>query len=242
MITYSQHVLNAEYKFSDTEDEIVDYINRNRQNVSHMSISKLGQATFVAPNAITRLCKKLGYSGFVELKLALKERDEDTSNEVAEQRVVINRNFELIDSHREDQVIEMLQEARKILFFAVGETAYVAHDFAYTFNAIDHKCQFVTYENQIIYEIENNANLVVFCISQSGETAQVLRVAKAVKQKNHQLVSLTGLSENSLNKLADTSLFSYSPLKLWHGFNFTDKTPLFIIMNSLFNRYFSELV
>lgn len=245
MITFSQRVLNAQYKLNETEEAIIEYINAHREAVSHMTISKLAEATFVAPNAITRLCHKLNYDGFVALKLALRDTKASSVPDTPgaqRQREVIERNFELIDQKREENVIEALKNAKKVLFFAVGETSYVAHNFAYIFNAVDQKTQFVTYENQIIYEINHDHNLVIFCISQSGETHQVLRVAEAAKAGGQQLISLTGLHHNSLAMLADMALYSYSPHRTWQGYNFTDKTPLFIVMNALFDDYFAAIV
>lgn len=243
MITFEQRVLNAEYKLNETEESIIDYIKNTNDDISNMAINKLAKKTFVAPNAITRLCRKLNYSGFVELKLALRDQSKDKAekNNVG-QRETIDYNFELIDRQREDKAINLLLKARKILFFAVGETSYVAHNFAYMFNAINQKTQFVTYENQIIYDIRNDTNLIIFCISQSGETYQVLRVAEEAKINDQKIISLTGLYKNSLENLADISLFSYSKRRQWHGYNFTDKTPLFIVMNSLFDRYYLNIV
>lgn len=244
MITFDQRVLNAAYKLNETEEAIIDYIRAHQVAVSRMSISKLATATYVAPNAITRLCKKLSFDGFVALKLAIRETESDLpmGSERLLQQDVINRNFDLIDEHREDQVIDALLTAKKIFFFAVGETSYVAQNFAYIFNAVDQKTQFVTYENQIIYEIENDPGLVVFCISQSGETFQTLRVANAAQENQQTVISLTGLQVNSLAKLADVALYSYAVQKTWHGYNLTDKTPLFIIMKALFDRYFAKAV
>lgn len=244
MITFDQRVLNAAYKLNETEEAIIDYIKAHQVAVSRMSIGKLATATYVAPNAITRLCKKLSFDGFVALKLAIRETESglQIGSERLLQQDVINRNFDLIDEHREDQVIDALLTAKKIFFFAVGETSYVAQNFAYIFNAVDQKTQFVTYENQIIYEIENDPGLVVFCISQSGETFQTLRVANAAQENHQTVISLTGLQVNSLAKLADVALYSYAVQKTWHGYNLTDKTPLFIIMKALFDRYFARTV
>lgn len=243
MITFEERVLNAAYQLNETEEAIVDYIKQNKQEVSQESISKLAAATFVAPNAISRLGKKLRYDGFVAMKLGLREdlqRQEDS--QAGSQQDILNRNFDLIDEQREDQVIDHLHHAKMVRFFAVGETAYVAHNFAYIFNTLDQKTQFVTYENQITFEINNNPGVLVFIISQSGKTPQVLRIADAVKEADQTLISLTGLHQNPLAEAADTALYSYAPLRMWRGFNFTDKTPLYIIMNALFERYFTSVV
>lgn len=74
-------------------------------------------------------------------------------------------------------------------------------------------------------------------MSLSGEKEQVVELAQEAKAKGHTVVSLTNLSSNHLAKLADINLFCYSPEIIINNYNITDKTPLLIIMNSLFQVY-----
>ncbi|MDD9147772.1 MULTISPECIES: MurR/RpiR family transcriptional regulator [unclassified Sporolactobacillus] len=244
--SFEQRVINAQYKLNETEDALVDYIKKHVRDVAGMSISELARHIYTVPNTIMRFCKKLGYCGYVELKIELRNGIDDQSVNMStksnHQQEWLQRTFLLIDSQRELDIVSQLHRAHKIIFFAVGETAYVASNFAHMFNAINQKTSFVTYENQIIYEIDNEENILIFLVSLSGETAQVLKVGKQAKQKNHYLVTLTHLTKNSLAKMADTALYCYSPHKNWHGYNLTDKMPLFIILNSLFYRYFNTIV
>lgn len=244
--SFDQRVINAQYKLNETEDALVEYIKKHVQDVTEMSINELARHIYTVPNTITRFCKKLGYSGYVELKIELRNGNDDqyvnVSTKSNHQQEWLRRTFLLIDPQRELDIVGQIHKAHKIIFFAVGETAYVANNFAHMFNAIDQKTSFLTYENQIIYEIENEENVLIFLVSLSGETTQVLKVGELAKQKNHYLVTLTSLTKNSLAKIADTALYCYSPNKNWHGYNLTDKTPLFVILNSLFYRYFNTIV
>lgn len=56
-----------------SELDALRFIENNRKQILAMSIKTLAQITFVSTATIMRLCKKLGYSGFSELKYHLRE-------------------------------------------------------------------------------------------------------------------------------------------------------------------------
>ncbi|MDT2658935.1 MurR/RpiR family transcriptional regulator [Enterococcus hulanensis] len=234
---FQQRVINQEYRFTDLEDEIVRYIGEHKLAVSKMKIVDLASKFFTAPNTITRMCHKLGYSGYSELKNELKHEINEPVENVHEQKELLLRNFDLIDSERERQVAQLFSGANRINFFAIGQTAYATKIVVDNFYAIEDKAFFYTYANELRHKIEHSTNEIFFFVSLSGEKDQILELAKLAKEHGHPIVSLTGLSVNSLAKLADISLFCYSPEVYRNHYNITDKTPILVIMNSLLEAY-----
>ena len=55
-------------RLSANELAILEYIYENHEDVVHMSIRELSQAVSYSSATILRFCKKLGLSGFSELK------------------------------------------------------------------------------------------------------------------------------------------------------------------------------
>lgn len=238
MLTFKQRTLKYEYKLNETDDEIINWINKNNKKISKITITKLAKETNVSPNTISRLCNKLHYAGFSDFKFEFQKKIDGLPENPQLKSFMIN--LDLIDTEREQKTVKIMDKAKKIVFFAVGETAYVAHNFSYLFHAIDQKTEFYTYENQTFHELQNNKNILLFCISQSGETEQVLKAAKIAKENQQEVIALTNLKVNSLQKLADVSLYSFAEPFNWHGYNLTNKLPLYIILNSLFDKYFDE--
>ena len=74
---FEERVLQQEFTLNDTDDLIVDYIRKNKANLEHLSIQKVAEDLYLVPNSIMRLCKKLGYKGFAEMKFLV-------NNEVSE--------------------------------------------------------------------------------------------------------------------------------------------------------------
>ena len=71
-MNFEQRVYDIEFKLNDTDDSVIEYIRNNRSNINKISIQKIANELYISPNAIMRLARKLGYSGFSELKYALK--------------------------------------------------------------------------------------------------------------------------------------------------------------------------
>ena len=81
-MTIFEQLSNQSIILNDTEKKIVDYI---LQNFDHLgTIKNISEDLFISPNTIIRLCKKLGYKGFSELKYTISqnqpEKKDDAGN------------------------------------------------------------------------------------------------------------------------------------------------------------------
>src|ERR1700730_15457757 len=119
-VLFEERVQKFEYKLNDTDDQIIEYILKNKKEVVNLSIQSLAANLFTVPNTITRLSKKLGYEGFSQLKNSLKEEvipeqvgQEDSSY------FHINKTFSLIDMDRIVMAAKLIREANHVLFFGV---------------------------------------------------------------------------------------------------------------------------
>ncbi|TDR52663.1 MurR/RpiR family transcriptional regulator [Paenilisteria rocourtiae] len=94
---FNSRVINFDYRFTDLEDEIILYIEKNREEIIQSKIVDLARLFFTVPNTITRLCHKLEYYGFLELKKALKQELESYDEAKVPQEILLFKNLELID-------------------------------------------------------------------------------------------------------------------------------------------------
>ena len=67
---------------SQADLAIVEYVNRNPEAVLKMTSRSLAEATFVSPSTVVRLCQKVGFGSFGNMKVALAR--ELSSNESVE--------------------------------------------------------------------------------------------------------------------------------------------------------------
>ena len=63
-------------KLTDTEKNVISFINSNAEKISSMSISDVAEATYSSPATVSRTIKKCGISGFAELRYMLTQHTE----------------------------------------------------------------------------------------------------------------------------------------------------------------------
>ncbi len=75
-------------------------------------------------------------------------------------------------------------------------------------------------------EMMSPKNLLVL-ISVSGESPQIVEIAKRAKERDIKMTSITDFKKNALQRLADYTLFYSSPPTFHHQHNVTDPTQYF---------------
>ncbi|UOF90939.1 MurR/RpiR family transcriptional regulator [Fodinisporobacter ferrooxydans] len=239
---FEERVQKYEYKLNDTDDQIIEYIVKNKKEVVSLSIQSLAANLFTVPNTITRLSKKLGYEGFSQLKNSLKEEIHTESNEQEDSLYFyINKTFRLVDMNRIAIAAKMIREAPHVLFFGVGDSAPFCEMIVKDLKVVGKHSEFHIHRHEMLYELNQLGNHdVLFLISLSGETRQILEIAEIGKEKGITIISLTHFGKNSLQKLADINLYCFSPKKILNQYNVTDRTPIMIVLRILSEFYWKS--
>lgn len=81
-------VYDKSSKLNDSEKQIIQFVLNNPKDCSKLSLAKLAKKLYVSESAIFRLCKKLGLSGYSELKFDLVELAQSR-----QQPIKIENNF-----------------------------------------------------------------------------------------------------------------------------------------------------
>ena len=240
-MNFEERVISQSINLTDLEDKIVKYFFKNKEHISDLKITYLAHKFYTYPNTITRLCHKLGYTGFSDLKSSIKNENlENIKTEDYEQKE-LRINLELINQMKSEKVLDKLVNAKKINFYSMGQTAYATRLVVGNFYALDYKSFFYDYPNDLTHIIGRENDDVFFLISLSGNKKQLIELAKEIKSHGNFLITLTHLSINPLAKLADERLYCYSPDKRVDDYNVTDKTPILLVMNDLFKKYAEKL-
>ena len=77
-----------DYPFSNTETVIVDFILDKKMAIADYSANAIAKETFTSPSLLVRIAKKLGYSGWSELKDCQIRLQEDYQRPEAGERCV----------------------------------------------------------------------------------------------------------------------------------------------------------
>ncbi len=211
-----------------SEKRVSEFILDNPIAIINMSIAELASKTNTSEASIIRMCKALNFNGFKDLKLSVaasipqdkpvehKYQDISKSSSLSTtiQNIAFNNIYSIkntlavINENDLQQSIHALDRARKITIIGLGASAIVAMDFEQKLKRINKWCEaLVDTHSQLVSATNLNENDVVFAISYSGETKEILNTVNIAKGNNAKIISLTEFKTNTLQKLSTINLF-----------------------------------
>lgn len=222
--------------FFESERKIGTYIIQHTAEVVDMTVGELAQACGVSDASVSRFCKKINMKGFHHLKITLAKEisekgieEEEVSNHIsvndieqslknilANKVTEITQTVSMMDAKQLSEILNKLNMARTVQFFAVGNTIPVAIDGAFKLNQIGIPAVSGTiWETQIGYTYNMTAEDVVIAISNSGESTAVLRALEAAKSAGATTLSITNSEKSSAAQLSDCHITTATREKLF---------------------------
>ena len=222
--------------FFESERKIGTYIIQHTAEVVDMTVGELAQACGVSDASVYRFCKKINMKGFHHLKITLAKEisekgieEEEVSNHIsvndieqslknilANKVTEITQTVSMMDAKQLSEILNKLNMARTVQFFAVGNTIPVAIDGAFKLNQIGIPAVSGTiWETQIGYTYNMTAEDVVIAISNSGESTAVLRALEAAKSAGATTLSITNSEKSSAAQLSDYHITTATREKLF---------------------------
>lgn len=222
--------------FFESEKKIGTYIIQHTAQVVDMTIGELAQACGVSDASVSRFCKKINMKGFHHLKISLAKEisekgndDKEVSNHIsvndieqslknilANKVTEITQTVSMMDIKQLHEILDKLNSAKTVQFFAVGNTIPVAIDGAFKLNQIGIPAVSGTiWETQIGYTYNMTAGDVVVTISNSGESTAVLRALEAARSVRATTLSITNSEKSSAAQLSDYHITTATREKLF---------------------------
>lgn len=222
--------------FFESERKIGNYIIQHTAEVVDMTVGELAQACGVSDASVSRFCKKINMKGFHHLKITLAKEisekgieEEEVSNHIsvndieqslknilANKVTEITQTVSMMDAKQLSEILNKLNMARTVQFFAVGNTIPVAIDGAFKLNQIGIPAvSGIIWETQIGYTYNMTAEDVVIAISNSGESTAVLRALEAAKSAGATTLSITNSEKSSAAQLSDYHITTATREKLF---------------------------
>lgn len=216
--------------FSPIEGSIADHFLEAGETLREQSARSIAAQFYTAPSTVSRLCKRLGYSGYNEFRDAYLDelrylssafteidanqpfRKSDDPRTIAAKmgalwRETVTDTLQLTDGEALERAVALVADARTVFVYSAGPQSYLAEDFVDKMARIGHRV-IVTYKDDTSYFFAASAQAdeVFVVLSYSGETGDALRVARQVKAAGGTIVAITSYGRNSLSELADVTL------------------------------------
>lgn len=209
------------------ERRVADYIVHNPGEVIHLTISELADIAKVSNATVIRACRRIGSGNYQDLKITLAQEivtpmqsiNEDLSIE-DDFATIIDKVFKTemqaleftrnnLDLRELSRAVDALQKANTIHVVGMGNSHSIAQDLEHKLlrlglNAVMHGDAHM----DIISATFLKPSDVMFAISYSGSSMNVINAAKVAKQNGTTVISLTNVGRSPLYDVADIHLYT----------------------------------
>ncbi|MEG0285455.1 MAG: MurR/RpiR family transcriptional regulator [Vagococcus sp.] len=231
-------------ELTTSEKKALKYIIDNPEEIPHLHIEELAKKVFTSKTVIINLSKKLGFSGFKELKyhisnqLLLKVRQETETNESVKQTLEqsIAKSMDLIVEKDIEESANTLKKAKNIFIMARGTSKPVGYYLEHLLFSLGMHCFFINDYNlsETFTRLVGEEDVVIL-ISLSGNTKKIIETAKQVHFNDAKIISMTGFQTNPLSNYADFSLFCYTDTMDTRKDDSVSRIGFFILVDLLIN-------
>ena len=221
------HIGSEYYTFTPAEKKLADYILSAQDCISRMSISQLASACSVADATVSRFCRRLGYKGYPDFKIAIANsfahrlEDNPLSGEITREdsletisQKLLNASAMAMVQTREvlnlDAVAEaaaVLRESTSVLCMGQGGSMLIASEAAHLFSTISGKFRPVSDSHmQAMAAVMMEPTDSILFYSYSGSTLAMLDTLKTAKERGSRVILVTRFPNSPGAALADIVL------------------------------------
>ncbi|MCL2114463.1 MAG: MurR/RpiR family transcriptional regulator [Streptococcaceae bacterium] len=237
-------------KLNDLETLVFDFIIKSPEQVQQMTIRDLASHVHVSTSTIVRLCTKLGFEGWADLKFYLKNQTREKTPEEQHYDNMLEFNMFLrrmnTDAYqsRLNRAAQMISEADYTVFLGLGTSGSLS-DYATKYFVNTGLRSFVITDPFQAIQVKGIGNIVAVILSVSGETEQVVNKELEFKASGAKIISITNHEDCTVAKLADHQL-SYHLINEWSKQyplgNLTTQLPVLAILEILAHKSIDYLV
>ncbi len=219
--------------FSKSEEILAKYILKEKENIHKLSTKDIAKATYTSPSTVVRLSQKLGFSGWNELKEKYIEEinylnqhfsdidpnfpfeAHDTLMNIASKigqlaSETIEDTLSLLKHDDLKKAVDLLNKAKIINVYGVSNSLIMAFDFKHKMLRINRHVEIMSLQDEQMFVASNSSpSNTAILISYSGESEEVLKIAKTLRKNKTPIIALTNIGENSLRSFSDCT-FSLS--------------------------------
>lgn len=191
-----------------------------------MTASQLAEEIGISSPTVVRFAKKIGFRSFTDFKLNLSadvwqpskvsgytdvlpnETVMSLKNKIAHNtQITIQETTDILDDQVLLEAVELLEKHSMIILSGIGASQLIAEDIRQKFSRIGKTVILENDYNAVLPQfISGDGRAVVWFLSNSGETPEIIYLGEYAKKMNIPIISLTRIGNNSLSRIADVSL------------------------------------
>lgn len=252
-----------EYQLQMTpaESKVVQLILTDPKRAMELSVHQLAAQAFSSSATIVRMCRRLGFEGYKELKralqyeLAVRQLSEqenhgevlqgDTLEEMVDKITYKNiasleETKNLVDLPVLKECVDLLSSSRCIYLFGVGSSLCVARDAYLKFLRLNRPCVLdADLHSQLIQARNMTPQDLGLFISYSGQTVEMIECARVVKKIGAKMILITRFAASPLSELSDYNLYVSANESLFRNGAMSSRISQLNVIDILYTAYAS---
>ncbi len=232
---------------SKSERKVADYILSEKGNIIYETLQEMSKKINVGEATILRCVRKIGFSGFQDLKLQIAKDDEpvtknyhenyiDTISSNMTETIINTKN--VLDIKQLNKAISLIQNSRKLLFYGVGASGLAANEAQSRFVRMGKIGVSITDSHfQLMYSATCTEDDVIIALSLSGYTLDIVESLKVAKKKKTKIIAITNHLLSPVAELADCVLLTAGKESLLDGGSLIGKISQLYIIDLICTGY-----
>lgn len=250
---------------SEAERSVANKIIELKIDIKKLSIRDLAKQAYTATSAVTRLCNKLGYEGYVEFKEAYIDEikyindhfqnvdsnvpfsskstmDQVIGSITSLYQETVHDTLSLVDYSCYIKGVSILMKSQNVYLLCIGSSIELGKIFADKMMRIGKIVHVSENVNEQFYQSYNASKQDCFIvISYSGTTIKTKQYVNNIKNSGAYLILITSKGNNELSQKADTVLTMTTREKLYSNIsNYTSIISTMLILDYLYSCYFQK--
>ena len=212
-------------EMGSSERKIADWLTANFQEIIGLSINELATRCGCGEATIVRFSRRLGLSGYQELKLKIAQESANTAQggvlgveqddscydifnkRIRDIAVALENTKTVLSPDEIEKAANIIKDARRIVIFGLGNSASIAVDAQHKFlraglDAID----YCDNHMQAIAASHLHKGDVAIGVSHSGASIDVVDALKTARETGATTICITNFGESPINECSDIVL------------------------------------
>lgn len=247
---------------TESEKNIINYMLNDYESVINSDIRTLSEKTLSSPSTVIRLCKKLGFKGFKQLKehliydvavqnsnkkelsksLAYNDDIDKIIDVVTEKsQNSITNTSKLLNKEDLIKTVELIEQSQDINLYGMGSSLLVAKDMRQKFIRVNKKLNVDDdWHMQYLSAKNSSTDSLAFIFSYSGVTEEMIACNKVLRDKGSKIVFIGGFLNSYLAKNSDIVLQVAPTENIFRMGAFSSRISQLFIVDLIYSLYINR--
>lgn len=239
-------IIESNYdNFTAVEKKIADFFIHNRERID-FAAKEVAAKLYVSEASLSRFAKKCGYRGyrdfiyqyeenFVKKKTSMTGNMRTVLNVYQE---LLNKTYNLVEESQIERICTYMTHASRLYVCGLGSSGLAAREMELRFMRVGVDIDSLEDADVIkMRAVFQDKSCLVFGITISGETEEVLFLLREAHEKGAKTVLFTAKNKSEFNEFCDEVVLLPSLLHLNHGNAISPQFPMLVMTDICYSHY-----